>query len=134
MLDDKQIVFFVNIVPEPKDLRVFTHDRQLLHGRIDFSLFDDHAERISHDCDEHIEHGDLRHKSRHKEENVAEVPLWIIIEVIHLELSQCKHILVQDRVDNEYIEDRRNNCVFLCFCIQREHKHGAANHAESSNE
>ena len=54
---------------------------------MNFSLFDDHAECIAHDCNKHVEHGDLRHKSCHKEEDVAEVPLWIVIESIHLELS-----------------------------------------------
>ena len=54
---------------------------------MNFSLFDDHAECIAHDCNKHVEHGDLRHKSCHKEEDDAEVPLWIVIEGIHIVFS-----------------------------------------------
>ena len=61
---------------------------------MDFSVLDNHAERIAHDCNQHIEHGDLGYKSRHQEEHVTQVPLGIVIEGIHFELSKREHILV----------------------------------------
>ena len=61
---------------------------------MNFSVLDDHAERIAHDCNKHIEHGNLGYESRHQEENITQVPLGIVIEGIHFELSKREHILV----------------------------------------
>ena len=72
-----------------------THELEFGLGGIDFLVLHDSLKSVAHDGDQHVKHGNLGDKRRRNEEEEAHKSLGLVGKVVHVKLSQGKHVLVQ---------------------------------------
>ena len=82
---------------------------------------------VSHNCDQHVEEGDLGEEGRGYEDSVADDCIEISFESIHVEFAEHQHVLVQRGVNQKFTEDWRDDDTFFVEeGIQLQHVHGTS--------
>ena len=94
----------------------------------------DTPEGVAHKGNEHVEEGDLGEEGSREEEEVDQVSLWIIIKVVHGELSKRQHVLIVEHIEwPDLPKDFVDDWVFI-RAVQLQHVHRHSKHGESDDE
>ena len=135
LADDKQewsvVVGLIQVVDESC---IVAHDGALSLQSIGLLRFHHLTVGITHQGNKHVQKCNLSEERGAKEENVAKVHLWPLPKIVDRELSQRKHVLVvqcvqQPNCSKSFFDD----WVFVS-AIQLQDVHGSAKHEESDNE
>ena len=83
----------------------FGHQLEFILQRVRGFLRDHSIKGIPHNCDQHVQEGDLRDDRGAQEDQIAEREIHMVLEAFQAEITQHEHVLVKRCVDNWDIEN-----------------------------
>ena len=89
------LVDFLLLTNEVDNTLHVAHEIEFVLERECGSLRDNPFKSVSHDSYEHVEEGDLRDERRGNEYKVAEDQVCMVLEAVHVELTEHQQVLVE---------------------------------------